>query len=65
MLYLQVEEVKTWFEERLKPSKVINIGKVLYDFNQFLCPMIILLVFTRYRVCVCVCVSIYTILFPQ
>jgi hypothetical protein len=24
-MYLQVEEVKTWFEERLKPSKVLLI----------------------------------------
>jgi len=28
LLYLQVEEVKTWFEERLKPSKV-NLGEDL------------------------------------
>lgn len=35
LLYLQVEEVKAWFEERLKPSKVNNLGKVTCDYNQF------------------------------
>lgn len=35
LLYLQVEEVKAWFEERLKPSKVNNLGKVICDYNQF------------------------------
>lgn len=35
LFYLQVEEVKMWFEERLKPSKVINIEKELYDYYRF------------------------------